>query len=216
VKIDLQTKAATRHRILKVAATLFARVGWDRATTRSIATSAGIATGTLFNYFPSKEGIAATLISDALTKAKDEFERRRRGEESLEEDLFSYIWTGLRYLQPSKTFLGCALETLLSPLARSFPKHPGDLIRTEHLETVERLIASHGAMEPLSVLTIQLYWTLYLGVLAYWATDVSPKQEDTMALLDRSLKLFVASLGEEALPLGEACREKEGNDESQG
>jgi AcrR family transcriptional regulator len=216
VRIDLQTKAATRNRILKVAATLFTRVGWDRATTRSIATSAGIATGTLFNYFPSKEGIAATLISDALAKAKDEFERRRRGEESLEEDLFSYVWTGLRYLQPSKTFLGCALETLLSPLARSFSEHPGDLIRTEHLETVERLIASHGVMEPLSVLTIQLYWTLYLGVLAYWATDVSPKQEDTMALLDRSLKLFVASLGEEALPLGEACREKEGNDESQG
>jgi AcrR family transcriptional regulator len=216
VRIDLQTKAATRNRILKVAATLFTRVGWDRATTRSIATSAGIATGTLFNYFPSKEGIAATLISDALAKAKDEFERRRRGEESLEEDLFSYVWTGLRYLQPSKTFLGCALETLLSPLARSFSAHPGDLIRTEHLETVERLIASHGVMEPLSVLTIQLYWTLYLGVLAYWATDVSPKQEDTMALLDRSLKLFVASLGEEALPLGEACREKEGNDESQG
>lgn len=216
MRIDLQTKAATRHRILKVAATLFTRVGWDRATTRSIATSAGIATGTLFNYFSSKEGIAATLISDALAKAKDEFERRRRGEESLEEDLFSYVWTGLRYLQPSKTFLGCALETLLSPLARSFSEHPGDLIRTEHLETVERLIASHGVMEPLSVLTIQLYWTLYLGVLAYWATDVSPKQEDTMALLDRSLKLFVASLGEEALPLGEACREKEGNDESQG
>jgi AcrR family transcriptional regulator len=216
VRIDLQTKAATRNRILKVAATLFTRVGWDRATTRSIATSAGIATGTLFNYFSSKEGIAATLISDALAKAKDEFERRRRGEESLEEDLFSYVWTGLRYLQPSKTFLGCALETLLSPLARSFSEHPGDLIRTEHLETVERLIASHGVMEPLSVLTIQLYWTLYLGVLAYWATDVSPKQEDTMALLDRSLKLFVASLGEEALPLGEACREKEGNDESQG
>jgi AcrR family transcriptional regulator len=216
VRIDLQTKAATRNRILKVAATLFTRVGWDRATTRSIATSAGIATGTLFNYFPSKEGIAATLISDALAKAKDEFERRRRGEESLEEDLFSYVWTGLRYLQPSKTFLGCALETLLSPLARSFSEHPGDLIRTEHLETVERLIASHGVMEPLSVLTIQLYWTLYLGVLAYWATDVSPKQEDTMALLDRSLKLFVASLGEEGLPLGEACREKEGNDESQG
>ena len=199
-----------------MAATLFARVGWDRATTRSIATSAGIATGTLFNYFPSKEAIAATLISDALTKAKDEFEGRRRGEESLEEDLFSYIWTGLRYLQPSKAFLGCAFETLLSPLARSFSEHPGDLIRTEHLKAVERLIASHRVTEPLSVLTIQLYWTLYLGVLAYWATDVSPKQEDMMALLDRSLKLFVASLGEEALPLGEACREKEGNDESQG
>lgn len=216
MRVDLQTKAATRHRILKVAATLFAKVGWDRATTRSIATSAGIATGTLFNYFPSKEGIAASLIADALTKAKDEFERRRRGEESLEEDLFSYIWTGLRYLQPSKTFLGCALDTLLSPLARSSPHHPGDLIRTEHLETVERLIASHGVMEPLSVLTIQLYWTLYLGILAYWAKDISPKQEDTMALLDQSLRLFVTALGEEVLPVGKARREREETNESQG
>ena len=216
MRVDLQTKAATRHRILKVAATLFARLGWDRATTRSIATSAGIATGTLFNYFSSKEAIAATLISDALTKAKDEFEERRRGEESLEEDLFSYIWIGLRYLQPSKTFLGCAFETVLSPLARSSPDHPGELIRTEHLETVERLIASHGVREPLSVLTIQLYWTLYLGALAYWATDVSPRQEDTMALLDQSLKLFVRSLGEEVLPVGEACREREKTNESKG
>lgn len=215
MRVDLQTKTATRHRILKVAATLFARVGWDRATTRSIAMSAGIGTGTLFNYFPSKEAIAATLISDVLAKAKDKFEERRRGEESLEEDLFSYIWTGLRYLQPSKTFLGCALDTLLSPLARSSPDHPGDLIRTEHLETVERLIASHGVREPLSVLTIQLYWTLYLGVLAYWATDVSPKQEDTMALLDHSLKLFVRSLGEEMLPVGKASKEREETDESQ-
>ena len=217
MRVDLQTKAATRHRILKVAATLFARVGWDRATTRSIATSAGIATGTLFNYFPSKETIAATLISDALSKAKDEFEERRRGEESLEEDLFSYIWTGLRYLQPSKTFLGCAFETLLSPLARSFSEHPDDLIRTEHLEMVERLIVSHqGVRQPLSALTMQLYWTLYLGVLAYWATDVSPKQEDTMALLDQSLKLFVRSLGEEGLPVGKARREREETNESQG
>src|SRR6516164_396370 len=211
VKVDLQTKVATRQRILTVAARLFARVGWERATTRSIATSAGIAAGTLFNYFPSKEAIAVALISDVLAKAKEEFEERRRGGESLEEDLFSYIWTGLRYLQPSKTFLGCALESLLSPLARSSPDHPGDLVRTEHLETVERLIASHGVREPLSVLTIQLYWTLYLGVLAYWATDVSPRQEDTMALLDQSLKLFVASLGGRGVATHRSIQPKGGN-----
>jgi len=215
MRVDLQTKVATRNRILKVAATLFARQGWDRATTRSIAASAGIATGTLFNYFPSKEAIAATLISDALTKAKDEFEEGCRGE-SLEEDLFSYIWTGLRYLRPSKTFLGCALDTLLSPLARSSPDHPGDLIRTEHLETVERLIASHHRVrQPLSALTMQLYWTLYLGVLAYWAKDVSPKLEDTMALLDQSLKLFVTSLEEGASAFGDVCSEREETNESQ-
>jgi hypothetical protein len=63
---------------------------------------------------------------------------------------------------------------------------------------------------------LQLYWTLYFGVLAYWATDVSPKQEDTMALLDQSLKLFVASLGEEASPLTEASSLREKTNESQG
>lgn len=148
-------------------------------------------------------------------KAKHEFAERRRGEESLEEDLFLYIWSGLRHLQPSRNFLGCALEALLSPLARSSPDHPGDLIRTEHLETVERLIASHGVRKPLSALTMQLYWTLYLGVLAYWTRDVSPKQEDTLALLDQSLKLFVASLEVESLPVGEASA-KERTNESKG
>jgi hypothetical protein len=63
---------------------------------------------------------------------------------------------------------------------------------------------------------MQLYWTLYLGVLAYWATDVSPQQEDTLALLDQSLKLFVAPLGEEASPLTEASSLREETNESQG
>jgi hypothetical protein len=41
---------------------------------------------------------------------------------------------------------------------------------------------------------MQVYWTLYLGVFAYWAADESPHQEDTMALLDHSLRLFAGSL----------------------
>ena len=39
-----------------------------------------------------------------------------------------------------------------------------------------------------------MYWTLYTGVLAFWAGDKSPKQEDTLALLDQSLAMFVAWL----------------------
>lgn len=194
MRVSLQTKIATRQRILEVAARLFARKGWDHATTRDIAVAAGIATGTLFNYFPTKELIAASLISQVLVEAREEFLTQRRGKESLEEDLFSFIWIGLRHLRPSRKFLAPALETLLSPLARFSPDHAGDAIRTEHLENVEQLIVSHGITGPLSAVTMQLYWTLYLGVLAYWAADKSPNQEDTLALLDQSLKLFVASL----------------------
>jgi len=42
---------------------------------------------------------------------------------------------------------------------------------------------------------MQLYWTLYLGVIAYWAADDSPNQEDTLALLDQSTKLFAGLIG---------------------
>jgi hypothetical protein len=41
---------------------------------------------------------------------------------------------------------------------------------------------------------------LYIGVLAFWAADKSPKQEDTLALLDQSLAMFVAWLRGEQLP----------------
>jgi hypothetical protein len=41
---------------------------------------------------------------------------------------------------------------------------------------------------------LQLYWTLYLGVFAAWASDPSPNQSDTLPLLDQSLKLLVPTL----------------------
>ena len=46
----------------------------------------------------------------------------------------------------------------------------------------------------MSPVALQLYWTLYTGVLMFWAKDRSPKQEDTLALIDHSVAMFVAWL----------------------
>ena len=194
MRITAEAKIATGQRILETAAKLFSTAGWESTTTREIAAEAGIATGTLFNYFQSKESIAATLVGEALERARQEFESRQRDGESLEEELFSLVWGGLKGLREYRNFLPAAAETMFSPVARFSPDRPGDAIRVRHLETVERVIASHRVAGPLPVLTLQLYWTLYLGVFGYWASDESPNQEDTLALLDRSLELLVASL----------------------
>jgi len=190
MRITAEAKTATRERIIKVAAKLFAKEGWENTTTRGIATAAGIATGTLFNYFDSKEAIVAELISEALARAKQEIEKR--DDETLEEELFTFIWTELSSLRKYRKFLAQAAETILSPLRRYAQASAGESIRTNHLEAVEQILINHGIATP-SVVTMQLYWTLYLGVFAHWATDDSPKQEDTLALLDQSLKLFVAA-----------------------
>jgi hypothetical protein len=38
---------------------------------------------------------------------------------------------------------------------------------------------------------LNILWLLYVGVLGFWSNDNSPKQEDTLALLDQSVRMYV-------------------------
>jgi AcrR family transcriptional regulator len=189
MRVTVQTKSATRQRILQSARRLFADNGFDATTTRDIAHAAGIAAGTLFNYFPTKETILASLASEALAEVSDPTESAV----SLDEALFSLIAAGLRKLKPFRRHLPVLLETALSPLAIKTPHESAAALRTSQLEAVAALAAADGHA-PLSPTALQLYWTLYTGVLAFWAADSSPRQEDTLALLDDSLDMYVAWL----------------------
>jgi AcrR family transcriptional regulator len=193
MRITNDAKQATRRRILEAAQRLFARDGFAGAATRDLAREAGIAAGTLFNYFPTKEAVAVTLAAEALTEARARHDRRRRGDESLEEDLFAFIAAGLRALEPLRGCLRPVLEQALSPLAVSAAAPEGESVRTDHLETVGLILARHGQAEP-SFVTLHLYWALFTGVLAFWLDDSSSHQEDTLAVLDQALKMFVRAL----------------------
>ena len=82
----------------------------------------------------------------------------------------------------------------MSPLVRAEASLEGEAIRVEHLEAVGRLIAGRAPEGALSPVVWNLYWTLYTGVLAFWASDTSRHQEDTLAVLDHYLRAFVGSL----------------------
>jgi AcrR family transcriptional regulator len=190
MRVTAEAKAATRQRILEAARQLFATGGFDTSTTRDIADAAGIATGTLFNYFSTKEALLAALAALAIAGVDRDFEESAG--ESLEEDLFAFVAAGLRKLKPLRKHLPVLLETALNPLVTA-PGEDGQSLRLSHLETVTRLAKKDGAGE-LSPVALHLYWTLYTGVLVFWAQDRSPKQEDTLALLDHSLAMFVGWL----------------------
>jgi len=194
MRVTAETKAATRQRILEAARQLFATGGFDTSTTRDIAEAAGIAAGTLFNYFPTKEALLASLAAEAIAGVDRDFEENAA--ECLEEELFAFVAAGLRKLKPLRKHLPVLLETTLNPLAAA-PGEEGQALRLSHLETVARLAKKRGAGE-LSPIALQLYWTLYTGVLMFWARDRSPRQEDTLALLDQSLAMFVGWLQRES------------------
>jgi AcrR family transcriptional regulator len=192
MRVTAGTKRATRKRILEAARQRFGTHGFEASTTRDIADAAGIATGTLFNYFPTKEAILASLVAEAVAPVHQEFDGEARSAESLEEDLFAFVMSGLRKLKSLRKQLTVLLETALSPLA-TVSDDEAQSLRASHLEVVASLAKKHLRTE-LPPLALQLYWTLYTGVLIFWANDRSPKQEDTLALLDQTLAMFVGWL----------------------
>jgi AcrR family transcriptional regulator len=192
MRVTAEAKEATRRKILDAAQELFRSAGFDATTTRDLAHAAGIATGTLFNYFPTKEAIVLALVAESQARSL----RTSIDDEhaSLEEALFAHAAAGLRVLKPYRKYLLPVMDTALSPLAESKGDDVGQTLRTRHLEFVVELTRRHGITASLTPVALQLYWTLYLGVLSFWANDKSPKQEDTLALLDESLAMFVGWL----------------------
>ncbi len=188
MRVTADTKAATRQRILDTARQLFGTRGYEVSTTRDIAHAAGIATGTLFNYFTTKEAILAALAAEAVAGVDNKFDEGV----SLDEELFAFVAAGLRKLKPLRTHLPALLETTLNPLVATADAADPSL-RISHLEMVTGLARKYGYGD-LSSMALQLYWPLYIGVLMFWAHDRSPKQEDTLALLDHSLAMFTGWL----------------------
>lgn len=72
-KIPQQQRAQfTVECILRAAESIIAKNGYDAATTNHIAEVAGVSIGSLYQYFPSKEAIAASLVENAVLNATEE------------------------------------------------------------------------------------------------------------------------------------------------
>src|SRR5262245_17949310 len=87
-----QSKEAIRKRIVTAALSLFQTKGFDSTTTKAIARKAGIAEGTVFNYFKSKEDIALHFfeqeVDHAIASVRDNPRLRKA---PLEEKLFNLV-----------------------------------------------------------------------------------------------------------------------------
>ena len=54
---------ATVEALLDATARVLTRVGYDRASTNRIAATAGVSVGSLYQYFPNKEALVASLVA---------------------------------------------------------------------------------------------------------------------------------------------------------
>ena len=73
----------------------------------------------------------------------------------------------------------------------------GQESRVRYLTFVQELIdaaSKKRRASPLAMFGTQAFWVFYMGCVLYWLHDSSPDKQNTLAFLDRSLKIGVAIL----------------------
>lgn len=91
--IQQQLIAARRAQILQAATKVFAEKGFSRATIRDVAAAAGIAAGTIYNYFPNKTALLLALLS----QLNETEQRHEQFEQSATMDLAAFIESYIAY-----------------------------------------------------------------------------------------------------------------------
>ena len=193
-------KASTKARIVDAALALFQTRGFEQTTTRAIARRARVAEGTVFNYFPTKEDIALHFFEREVDNAIASVRANRRLRRApLAEKLFALVQSQLEFLAPHERFIGAAFVQALRPGSKLGPlSPPAQQLQYRYLAFVQELVDDAVRRREIAASgwwTPHVFWIYYLGVLLYWLHDTSAGKQQTLAFLDRSLKIGVAVLG---------------------
>jgi AcrR family transcriptional regulator len=101
-------KAATEQRrcaILQAARAVFARQGYADTVVEDIATQAGIAKGTLYLYFPSKEQIYLAALYEEARKLDADSRAAMSAAATWRDKLHAYMEVRLHYFEAHQDFL---------------------------------------------------------------------------------------------------------------
>jgi AcrR family transcriptional regulator len=189
-----ENKEKTRQAILRAALELFAKQGFYRTTTKAISRKAGIAEGTLFNYFRTKEDLALYFLEQELDAVVKWYENDARIQKAaLAEQLFAIIQRSLDRLAPYEEFVGAVYLRALVPASKLSPwslQTRGRSVR--YLQFVREVLAAAEDKEQIPRVGdfgAYAFGLFHVAMLTHWLQDRSPGKERTLALLDRCLNV---------------------------
>jgi AcrR family transcriptional regulator len=189
-----RNKEHTKEKILEAALALFRKNGLDGTTTKAISRKAGIAEGTLFNYFKTKEDLALFFFQKETCDLIEWFGRQTQLQRApLPEKLFAIIHRQLEYIAPYEDFIGAVFFRSLQPLSKLSPLSlESQELRVKYLRFLGEILAQAEEKQEiprLGDLGAYAVGLFYIGIVMHWLHDPSTGKQKTLALLDRSLKL---------------------------
>ncbi|HWD19708.1 MAG TPA: TetR/AcrR family transcriptional regulator [Verrucomicrobiae bacterium] len=188
-----KNKEQTKKRILSAALELFREKGLEGATTKEISRRSGIAEGTLFNYFKTKEDLALYFFQKETEDLIRWFRAEGRLRKApLPEKLFAIIHRQLEYIAPYEDFIGAVFCRSLQPASALSPlSFESQEMRLKYLRFIREVLAEAEAKKeipPVGDLGAYAVGLFYIGIVTHWLHDGSRGKQLTLALLDRSLK----------------------------
>jgi AcrR family transcriptional regulator len=187
-----KNKEETKRRILSTALELFKEKGLEGTTTKEISKMSGIAEGTLFNYFKTKEDLALYFFQKETEDLIQWFRGNRRLQNApLPEKLFGIIHRQLEYIEPYEDFIGAVFCRSLQPTSSLSPlSFESQELRLKYLRFIREILAQAEERQEiprvgnLGACAIGLF---YLGIVTHWLHDGSRGKQKTLALMDRAL-----------------------------
>ena len=186
----------TRDRIVKAAITVFGQVGYDAAAMSEVAIQAGVAKGTLYLYFPSKEKLFEEIYLQCLAERLQACGVDTEERLSVMEKLCRRLRNGTRWE---------LAEPVKNQLVRAYLTHPVFGKQVENV--VESLntqaltpIFQHGiASGELRTLPLALLMEMYIrfGSAVYYYIEKHPEEAENETLwqaIYASLKGCMAGL----------------------
>ena len=185
----------TKVLILEKALDLFRSRGFEATTMRDIATSAKVATGAAYYYFPSKEAIVAAYYEQVQQKHEKSVRDSLDCAAELRDRLGLLIHSKLDILKDDRKFLGALFRYT------GEPEHPlsvfgeGTKSQREHSIAIFReVLGDLELSDELRKLLSWAIWMMHLGIILFFIHDDSAEQKRTRALVDGVLDLLAQVL----------------------
>jgi AcrR family transcriptional regulator len=195
----------TRALILETALELFRERGYEETTMRAIAERAGVALGSAYYYFRSKEQLIQAFYGRTHQEHVAEAEEVLRTEHTLRDRLRGVMEAKLRTIEPYHRFSGILFRTAADPESPLNPfseeSRPARLEATEVFAEVVRGAENRKLPKDLAAELPDLLWTYHMGIVLFWIHDRSPGHVRTWRLMERTVDLVDRLIALSTLPL---------------
>ena len=199
----------TREKILNAALDLFRRNGFEKTTMREIASEAGVALGSAYYYFASKEELVLAFYEKASNDMFPRIEAALEHAEGLEKRLSIILDEKFEYFAPNRLFLGALSGHAADPHNVLSPFSPRTAaIRQRDIVNFEYALRDTRVPKDLTGHLPRLLWMYQMGLILFWTYDRSKNQKRTAQLREKSLSLVVTAIKLVGLPLMKPLRKR--------